>query len=149
MSRRDRQPCEYQVYIPDSLARRAYSLEGGVSADVVDAESALVRFNTGASSLVHTEALARILLRAKSVASSKIEGLVIGARRILHAEVEDGIHGSATDATAIEVLANIQAMVYGIEQVEEDKPITLELILCIHKRLLDGTKLGTGSRLSI
>lgn len=142
ISRKDRQPCEYHVYIPDNLVSRTFSLEGGVSADVVDAESALVRFNTEASSLVNTEALARILLRAESIASSKIEGLVIGARRILHAEVENSIHGSTSDVTAIEVLANIQAMVYGIEQIEEGKPITQELILSIHKRLLAGTKLS-------
>jgi len=142
MSRKDRQPCEYQVYIPDNLVRRTFSLEGGVSADVVDAESALIRFNTNASSLVNTEALARILLRAESVASSKIEGLVIGARRILRAEVENSINGSATDVTAIEVLANIQAMVYGIGQIEENKPITLELILSIHEHLLAGTRLS-------
>lgn len=142
ISRKDRQPCEYHVYIPDNLVGRGFSLEGEVSADVVDAESALVRFNTEASSLVNTEALARILLRAESVASSKIEGLVIGARRILHAEIENSMNGSKTDATAIEVLANIQAMVYGIEQIEKDNPITLELILSIHKRLLAGTKLS-------
>ena len=141
MSRNDRKPCQYQVYVPDNLVSRIFSLEGAVSADVVDAESALVRFNTEASSLVNTEALARILLRAESVASSKIEGLVIGARRILRAEIENSISGSTTDVTALEVLANIQAMVYGIEQVEEGDSITQELILEIHRRLLAGTKL--------
>ena len=142
MSRKDRQPCEYQVYIPDNLVHRTFSIEGGVSADLVDAESTLVRFNTEASSLVNTEALARILLRAESVASSKIEGLVIGAGRILRAEVENGLNESATDVTANEVLANIQAMVYGIEQIEEDRPITLGLILSIHERLLARTRLN-------
>ena len=142
MSRKDRQPCEYLVHIPDNLLHRSFSIEGGVSADVVDAESALVRFNTHASSLVNTEALARILLRAESVASSKIEGLVIGARRILRAEVESNLNGSATDVTATEVLANIQAMVFGIEHIEEDSPITLELILSIHENLMAGTRLS-------
>lgn len=142
MSRKDRQPCEYLVHIPDNLLHRSFSIEGGVSADVVDAESALVRFNTEASSLVNTEALARILLRAESVASSKIEGLVIGARRILRAEVESNLNGSATDVTATEVLANIQAMVFGIEHIEEDSPITLELILSIHEHLMAGTRLS-------
>ena len=148
MSRKDRAPCEYYVYLPDKLLGRSFSLEGRVSADVVDAESALVRFNTEALSLVNTEALARILLRAESVASSKIEGLVIGARRILRAEVENSMNGFTADPTAIEVLANIQAMVYGINQIEKNRPITVELILSIHKRLLAGTKLSAyGGRL--
>ena len=142
MSRKDRKPCRYETYIPDPLTGRTFSLEGGVSADVVDAESAVVRFNTEASSLVNTEALARILLRAESVASSKIEGLVISARRILRAEVENKLNGSTADVTATEVLANIQAMDYGIDQIQQGKQVTLELLLNIHKHLLAGTNIS-------
>jgi len=142
ISRRDRQPGEYQCFIPDKIYGRQFSLDGGVSTDVVAAESAMVRFNTEASSLVNTEALSRILLRAESVASSKIEGLVVGAQRILRAEVNSGLDGSASDITAMEVLAGIQAMVYGLEQVHQGAPITLELILSIHERLLAGTPLS-------
>ena len=36
--------------------------------------------------LADTEALARLLLRAESVASSKIEGLEVGARELLRTE---------------------------------------------------------------
>jgi hypothetical protein len=39
-----------------------------------------------AKALVDTEALARLLLRAESVASSYIEGLVVDGRRLLPAE---------------------------------------------------------------
>lgn len=108
----------------------------------------MVRFNAEASSLVSTEALARILLRAESVASSRIEGLRIGARRILRAEVEQNVAGTDSDLTAKEVLANIGAMDYGIRQIAPGKPITLELILEIHKQLLTGSELSTqGGRL--
>lgn len=108
----------------------------------------MVRFNAEASSLVSTEALARILLRAESVASSRIEGLRIGARRILRAEVEQNVAGTDSDLTAREVLANIRAMDYGIQQIAPGKPITLELILEIHKQLLTGSELSTqGGRL--
>lgn len=141
-SRRDRQPCQYETYIPDKLAQRIFSLDGAVAADVADAEVAVVRFNAGASSLVNTEALARILLRAESVASSRIEGLRIGARRILRAEVEQNIAGTHPDLTAREVLANIQAMDHGIQQIAPGKPITLGLILEIHKQLLAGSELS-------
>jgi hypothetical protein len=54
---------------------RRFFLEGEVAADVADAEAAVARLNTQASALVDTEALARILLRAEAVASSRIEGL--------------------------------------------------------------------------
>ena len=141
-SRRDRRPCQYEVYIPDLLSERKFTLDGDVAADVSDAEVMLARFNGEASSLVNTEALARILLRAESVASSRIEGLVIGARRLLQAEVAKNIEGVTSDVTETEVLANINAMVYGIEQIEQDKPITLELLLDVHQRLLAGTRLS-------
>ena len=44
------------------------------------------RFDAEAVALADTEALARLLLRAESVASSKIEGLEVGGRRLLQAE---------------------------------------------------------------
>ena len=47
-----------------------------------EAEATLVRLNTSGSALAGAEALARLLLRAESVASSRIEGLVIGGRRL-------------------------------------------------------------------
>jgi len=45
------------------------------AADVVDARWRSPRLDVEASALIETEALARILLRAESVASSRIEGL--------------------------------------------------------------------------
>jgi len=81
-SRRDRQPCEYEAYVPDVLVGRALTLQGEVAADVAEAEAAITRFDAEALSLSDTEALARILLRAESVASSRIEGLEVGARRL-------------------------------------------------------------------
>ena len=114
-SRRGRQSCEYEAYVPDPLLGRKIVLDGDVAADVADAEAAIVRLNLEATSLVDTEALARILLRAESVASSKIEGLEIGARRLLRAEAARDLGDVLSDVTAIEVLGNIDAMVVGIK----------------------------------
>lgn len=71
--RRDRRSCDYDAYLPDPLIGRRILLEGDVAADVADAEAAIARLNVEASVLVDTEALARILLRAESVASSRME----------------------------------------------------------------------------
>jgi len=68
-------PCEYEAYDPDPLAGRKITLDGHVAAEVTDAEAAINRLNTEASALADTEALARLLPRAESVASSRIEGL--------------------------------------------------------------------------
>ena len=90
-SRAEGRACEYEAYLPDGLVGRQVSLDGSVAAEVADAEAAIARLDTEVIALVETEALARILLRAESVASSKIEGLEIGARRLLRAEAARGL----------------------------------------------------------
>jgi len=140
-SRAGNRSCEYEAYIPDTLVDRWITLDGDVAADVADAEAAIARLNTEATALVDTEALARILLRAEAVASSRIEGLEIGARRLLHAEVVRGMHESASDVTAAEVLNNIDAMIFAVGSVSAGDPISGDLLLDIHRRLLAGTRL--------
>ncbi|MBI3429452.1 MAG: Fic family protein [Actinobacteria bacterium] len=141
-SRRDRQPCRYQIYVPDLLVGRQFFMDGAVAADVSDAERAIVEFNAHASALVSTEALARILLRAESLASSRIEGLIIGARRILKAEVEKNVPGAYPEILASEVLANIRAMDFAISSITPDSEITLEQLQEINRDLLATTHLS-------
>lgn len=133
--------CDYEAYVPDPLTGRAFSFEGNVAADIADAQDAISRMNAEATALADTEALARILLRAEAVASSRIEGLEVGARRLLRAEAERSLRDSSSDVTAMEVLGNIDAMVYGVERVQSGDEITVDLLLEIHRRLLRGTHL--------
>ncbi len=140
LTRRDRRPCNYDVYLPDPLTGRRFVLDGSTAADVADAEAELVRLNTSAEALADTESLARLLLRAESVASSRIEGLDVGGRRLLHADAARQIGQAPRDVTAEEVLGNIDAMVWGIESVEPGAPITLDVILEAHRLLLAGTR---------
>jgi Fic family protein len=143
ITRRDRQGCEYRAYVPDALAGRPFTFDGDVAADITDAEAAIVRLNREASTLVNTEAIARLLLRAEAVASSKIEGLQIGARRLLRVEAarEFGAPGHE-DVTAQEVLGNIDAMAAALEAAGSDTDVTVETILAIHERLLAETPLA-------
>lgn len=142
LSRRDRQGCEYETYVPDPLTGRRFLLDGDVAADVADAEAAVARLNATAVAMVDTEALARLLLRAESVASSYIEGLVVGGRRLLRAEAARAMGDSPGDITAEEVLGNIDAMVWGVEALSSSGPITIDGILEVHRRLLGGTRLS-------
>ena len=75
-----RRSCNYDAHIPDKLGHRRFTFDGAVTADLTDAEHSIVRLDNHAVALVDTEALARLLLRAEAVASSKIEGLEVGAR---------------------------------------------------------------------
>jgi Fic family protein len=136
LPRRDRRSCEYEAYVPDLLVGQAFPLDGDVAADIADAERAITRLNVEASVLVDTEALARLLLRAESVASSKIEGLEVGGRRLLRAEAARELGEDPRDVTAAEVLGSIDAMAWAIQAVTEGSAISVKDILEVHRRLL-------------
>jgi Fic family protein len=141
VSRKDRLSCDYEAYVPDPLTGRGIALDGDVAADVVDAEVAIARLDVEASALIETEALARILLRAESVASSRIEGLEVGAGRLLRAEATRELGGHVKDLTASEVLANIDAMRFVVQSVGPGDALELGQLLEVHRRLLRGTML--------
>ena len=142
LARRDRRPCLYSVYLPDPLAGRRFVLDGDVAADVADAEAALVRLDATASALAGAEAFARLLLRAESVASSRIEGLEVGGRRLLRAEAARQLGEDHRDVTALEVLGNVDAMAWGVDAVEPGGTVTLDVLLEVHRRLVAGTRLA-------
>ena len=141
-SRRDRRPCDYEVYIPDPLVGRRFVLDGDVAADVADAEATLARLNATAGALADTEVLARLLLRAEAVASSRIEGLEVGGRRLLRAQAARQLGEDPRDVTAVEVLGNIEAMLWATEAVPPGGVITVEIVRGAHHRLLAGTRLA-------
>ena len=141
VARRDRRSCDYEAYVPDLLDNRTLVFEGSTAADIADAERAIAVLDAQASTLIDTEALARILLRAECVASSRIEGLEVGARRLLRAEAAIDLGEQPTDVTAAEVLGNIEAMGSAIKQVGMGDPITVDVLLDFHRRLLAGTRL--------
>ena len=141
LRRRDRRPCAYHVYLPDRLRGRRFSLDGDVAAEVTQAETALARLDATGNALANSEALARLLLRAESVASSKIEGLEVGGRRLLRADAAQRLGMEPRDMTAREVLGNINAMTWAVDSVMPGMDITLESLLETHRRLLAGTRL--------
>lgn len=142
LPRRDRQGCTYEAYVPDPLIGRPITLAGETAADIADAEAAVVRLNLHARSLIDSEAVARLLLRAEAVASSRIEGLEVGGRRLLRAQAEQVIGEQPSDVTALEVLNNIEAMNWAIEHLSDPKKnITTDYLLDIHRHLLTGTRL--------
>ena len=128
--------------MPDPLIGRPITLAGETAADIADAEAAVVRLNLQARSLIDSEAVARLLLRAEAVASSRIEGLEVGGRRLLHAQAEQVIGERPSDVTALEVLNNIEAMNWAIAYLSDPhRKITTDDLLDIHRHLLAGTRL--------
>src|SRR5690606_37832827 len=105
--------------------------------DVADAEAAVRRLNDAGTTHVSLEGLARFLLRAESVASSRIEGLAAAPRRLVSAEAALGRGGDAKDQVAVEVLANIAAMGDAVDRAVGAAPFDLEDLLAIHRILME------------
>jgi len=137
--RRDRWSGTILAYEPDRIAGRDFTLSGAVAADVADAERALARLDAESIALTNMEALARLLLRAESVASSYIEGLVVSPQRLLRADQQRS-DGREVDSRAGEILANVDAMTRALSNPHE--PITVEQLCAVHGQLLAPTRLS-------
>jgi len=139
MSRRDRQGCWYNAYLADPLSNWDLLLPADVAADVADAESAVRTLNDAGTAHVSLEGLARFLLRAESVGSSKIEGLEAAARRLARAEASLALGGDANDRVAVEVLGNIAAMESAVELATSAETFVLDDLLSVHRTLMENS----------
>jgi Fic family protein len=128
---------DYEAYVPDLLTGRQFTFTGTCTADIAEAETAIRSLHSNAVVLHRTDGLARLLLRAEAAASSRIEGVVIGAHKLLQAEAARDLDtGEAPDSVAEEVLANIDAMNLAMELADLESTVTVDTILRIHERVL-------------
>ena len=133
--RRWRKPCSYQAYLPDLIGTAVFDLASDLVADIVDAERELAIFDTRVQQAHDLEQLARFLLRAEAVASSRIEGLEVSSRRL--ARRAAGHPGQ--DATADAVLGNVAAMLLAVDEVAGEPAVTRDHLLRIHTVLMEQT----------
>lgn len=129
-----RRACRYDAFIPDDLSSLDLRMDARLAGLVSEAEDAIRQLNHEGGTALGP--LARLLLRTESIASSKVEGMQLGVRELARAEAraESGI---APGPTAIDVLANIDAMVLAVEHAAETKRFRRQEILAIHRRLLE------------
>src|SRR6185312_3044513 len=91
---------------------------------------------TSARARVALVPLARLLLRTESIASSKIEGMQMGVRELARAEAKLD-SGQKTSQTALDVLANVDAMLLAIDEAATASKFGIAQITAIHKRLME------------
>ncbi|MGZ0152496.1 Fic family protein [Kribbella sp. WER1] len=132
-TRAERLGGSYELYLPDPLTGREFDLPDDVLALLEDAAGDLARLDATAAVLTNSEALARLLLRAEAVGSSHIEGLVVGARRLLKADV---LRDRIRDVTAEEVLGAVDAMTWVTESVQAGESLEVDHVLEAHRRLM-------------
>lgn len=133
--RRARLGFDYRAYVPDRIAGLDVPIPADISAVIAEAETAVSQLNTDSRAIDGTEVLARQLLRAESVGSSKIEGLAISHRRLAHALFRlDG-----AKSNALPVIGNILAMERAIEEGAGRAPFRPNDIVVIHRTLFEDT----------
>ncbi len=135
--RRSRGSFSYQAYVPEPVAEFDLPLPGDVAEVVSEAEREVSLLNHDPPELDGLEALARQLLRAESLASSRIEGLTLSHRRLAKAAADP--EGSR-DVNARSVVGNIIAMEKAIEIGAGADRISAESIVAIHETLFRGTR---------
>ena len=139
-TRAERQTGGFRAYVPDPIADYDPQLTGTVSRLLSDADAAVRGLNRLDPARAHRiEALARQLLRQESLASSRIEGLLISHKRISEAGYDP--RGTA-DQRALEVLANIEAMEEAIRVGSESHAIGSQTIVDLHRTLMSATQAG-------
>lgn len=134
--RKYRRACRYQAYIPEPLSTLAITLGGELAGVVSEAEAAVQDLNASARPALAP--LARLLLRTESIASSKVEGMQMGVRKLARAEAKLEA-GAKAGATAEEILANIDAMQLAIDEAAGAARFGQAELEAIHRRLMEGS----------
>ncbi|HSS04889.1 MAG TPA: Fic family protein [Solirubrobacterales bacterium] len=133
--KRARRGGRYRAFVPDPIAGRGFLLDSGASAALHQATKALERLQHAPTRVATLGAVAQNLLRSESVASSRIEGVLISHKRLARAaHLNPGKRRG--DSRAAEVLGNVDAMKRAIAVGAGSKPITVADLLEIHRLLL-------------
>ena len=142
MNKAERMGGSYRPYIPDALMDFELMMEPSCAAAVARTSEAL-RALEDAGSLTDTEPLARLLLRAEAVSSSRIEGLEIPAGKLLEYEELDRLGVEhRLDSTEAQVLGNLHALVDGLAAVGPGHSFTVEGVCGLNSALLAGTRIA-------
>ncbi len=137
--RRARAGGVYRAFQPDLLAGRPLSIDGRVAADIADAERAMAALDSAVSrdrGPHRLEVLARLLLRAEAVGSSRVEGLVVSARKLALADLDPALDPSGR---ALDVVGNIRALQNALALAAQAGAFATNDLRMIHRTLLAGT----------
>ena len=124
--------CRYDAFIPHRLTRLPTAVPETTRL-VLAAENAIRRLNAVAEPGLH--ALARLLLRSESIASSKVEGMQVDARSLARAEARSDLGGTLR-GELLEVLSNVDAMQLASSDATEAAALTRAHVLAAQRTLL-------------
>ena len=119
MNKVERMGGAYHPYMPDRLVGFEPAFSPSCVDAVARATEALVRLD-GSRALMDTEPVARILLMAEAVSSSRIEGLEMSASKLLEYEELDRLGvNHPLDGTEAQILGNLHALTDSLGHVRQ------------------------------
>lgn len=134
---RSRRGFTYRAYVPEPIAGTDPQVSSSLVDSLVETEAACRELDRGTEQRsLNLETLARQLLRAESVASSRIEGLIVSHRRLAKADFV----GPNGDFAAQSVLQNIKGMEYALQLAAATPELTKESFADIHRVMFEGTR---------
>ena len=133
---RYRRACGYDAFVPFPLADLELTNEAPTVSILSSANQLVEELNYIAGDEMN--AFARLLVRSEAVASSRIEGMFIDARRLARAEARRDA-GRSIGREAAEIIANIDAMHRAVSEVAQSDRVSVESLQSIHTALLERT----------
>ena len=126
--------------MPDPLGGLAWSPSLELTHEVSQAEAAVRHLVGGSRHLLSLETLSRLLLRSESISSSRIEGLVVGHRRLSEA-LFDEEHSRSVERS---VVAHVRALAEAIQIGTRAGRLTVDDVLHLHRILLSDEDAAAG-----
>lgn len=139
---RFRRACSYETFVPAELMPIAIDLPGELAGVVSDAEAAIRALNADARPAL--QPLARLLLRTEAIASSRVEGMQMDARKLARAEARHE-QGEAVGGEAAEILANVDAMQVAVEDASAVVRLRASDLAGVHGVLLKAASPAAGA----
>jgi Fic family protein len=133
--RRHRRAQQIDCYVPELIGEWDPAITAATASMLAEADAAVRDLNRDAPEYRGLDALSRQLLRQESVGSSRIEGLMMGQRRLARADA-----GVGRDEAAMQIVGNVRAMEQAIALASESRAFTLRDLTTVHETLLDGTR---------
>ena len=130
--RRNRGSGTYGAYVPDPLCGWEPSLPLRLAGAVAEAET-LVRLTDATGSAEDPSAAEWLLVRAESVASSRIEGVFPSLRRVARAEARQAGLNPSDKMAVGNVTVTAQALTSGAQA----RPVTVDDLCGLHRSLMD------------
>lgn len=134
--RRAREGFYYYAFKGWPIAELAPTFSAELTQDIAEAESELGRLNSDPPRTQLLEAVARQLLRAEAVASSRVEGLELSHKKLAEAAFDP----EDTTVNARSVLGNVMALEEAVRLASSSRQIVVDDIRAIHRRLFEGTR---------